>query len=238
MTEEIPSESRCVYCEDAVQWLQERPVLAGCSLVASLPDVSEFPSFSLDEWKSWFTSTVRLVLSRTPDRGVAVFYQTDIRLNGLWIDKAFLCQKAAENEGSQLLWHKVVCRFRPGNSSTGRPAYTHLLCFSRALRSDFAKPRIDVLPESGDKTWVRGMGFEACRIIGEYITNETDTRTLVHPFCGQGSMLAVAEKLGLNAIGIERSPKRAELARGLTADLELRKFLRRRIMSSNQRQAK
>ena len=71
-------------------------------------------------------------------------------------------------------------------------------------------------PDIGDKTWERGMGLEACLMIGKFIKEQTNTKTLINPFCGQGSMLAVANKFGLSAIGIERSVKRAELARVLT----------------------
>jgi tRNA G10 N-methylase Trm11 len=36
------------------------------------------------------------------------------------------------------------------------------------------------------------------------------------PFCGVGTVLAVANALGLDALGVERSTKRCEQARQLT----------------------
>ena len=65
--------NREVYCEDALVWLSESPVLEGCSLVASMPDISEFHSHTLEQWKEWFYKSAQLVMSKTPDDGVAIF---------------------------------------------------------------------------------------------------------------------------------------------------------------------
>ena len=212
--------NREVYCEDALTWLNDSPVLEGCSLVASMPDISEFHNHTIDQWKEWFYKAAQLVMSKTPDDGVAIFYQSDIKVDGVWIDKGFICQKAAEDLGLSLLWHKIICRVTPGQPTFGRPAYSHVLCFSKKFRIyDLGKSTADVLPTIGEKTWERGMGFEACAMIGKFIAEQTTSKTLVQPFCGQGGMLAVANLMGLNAIGIERSPKRAEMARELRADL-------------------
>src|SRR3989338_3702275 len=100
---------RIVHCTDAIEWLKENEIPIDASLVASLPDISEF-NLSLDEWKKWFISTAELIMQKTPDNGVAVFYQSDIKLDGVWIDKGFLIQKAAENSGMNQIWHKIVCR--------------------------------------------------------------------------------------------------------------------------------
>ena len=212
---------RTVYCEDALAWLSSNDILSSSSLVASMPDISEFPHFSPAEWKAWFTETASLILSRTPNEGVTIFYQSDIKNHGEWIDKGYLCQKAAENLGHALLWHKIVCRTAPGMATFGRPAYSHLLCFSKELRlTDLSKSSPDVIPELGEKTWERGMGLSTGLFIAKFILEQTKTRTVVNPFCGEGSMLAAANAIGLHAIGIERSPKRAEKSRhlGVTED--------------------
>lgn len=181
--------------------------------MASLPDISEF-SLSLPEWKSWFIEAAKLILSKCPDDGVSVFYQSDIKFAGAWVDKAYLCQKAAEALGHELLWHKVVCRAPAGTITFGRPAYSHVLCFSRNLRlHDLAQSSADVFASGGEKTWQRGMGIDTCLFICRFIADFTSSRTVVNPFCGEGSVLAAANNLGLAAVGIERSSKRAEKAR-------------------------
>ncbi|MBI2519722.1 MAG: SAM-dependent methyltransferase [Bdellovibrio sp.] len=203
---------RTIYCTDAIEWMKASPILTGCSIVASMPDVSEFPKFSLDEWKVWFIQTACLIMSRCPDEGVILFYQTDIKVDGIWLDKAYLCQKAAESSGHSLLWHKLVCRVPAGVITFGKPSYTHLLCFSKGLSLDLSKSTADIIPEIGEKTWQRGMGLKACLFMAQFVAEQTNTKTIVHPFCGEGSMLAAANFMNLRAIGIERSQKRAARA--------------------------
>lgn len=217
--------NRSVFSEDAIAWLEAKDVQQGCSLVTSMPDISEFPGYSLNDWKSWFIQTATLVLSRCPDDGVTIFYQSDIKHEGVWVDKGYLCQKAAEALGHELLWHKVICRSPAGIATFGRPAYSHMLCFSKKLKVDIAKSTPDVIPDLGDKTWQRGMGLEACIMAAKFIAEQTPTTTVINPFCGEGSMLAAANAFNLNAIGIERSPKRAEKARSLKLDLKLKIFV-------------
>lgn len=206
---------RTIHQADAIQWLTQAGVLTGCSLITSMPDYSEFPSITLNEWKAWFTRSAELVLSACPDDGVAIFYQTDSKKNGAWIDKSFLCQKAAEQTGHELLWHKIVCRAPVGNITFGRPGYSHLLCFSKGLKADISRSTQDVLPMAGKSTWTRGMGDQACLFACRYILENTTTRTIVDPFCGHGLVLAIANQLGLNAVGVELSRKRAKKARTL-----------------------
>jgi hypothetical protein len=207
--------ARVVHCQDALKWLGTASTLEGCSLITSLPDFSEFPSRTLAQWKEWFVEAAALVLSRCPDNGVTIFYQTDIKEDGAWIDKGYLCQKAAEQTGHEMLWHKIVCRAPPGRTTFGRPAYSHMLCFSRGIRANLEKSTMDVLPEAGSVTWTRGMGVEACRAACQYVLANTDTRTIVDPFCGHGTVLAVANELGLTAVGVELSAKRARTAQEL-----------------------
>lgn len=216
---------RIVYCDDAIEWLKTASIAEDASFIASMPDISEFTGMPLETWKEWFMSTAELVLSRTPDKGVAIFYQSDIKVDGEWVDKAYLIQKMAEKTGSAQLFHKIICRVKPGYATFGRPAYSHILCFSKQHRlRDLRLSSPDVIPDIGDKTWERGMGLEACIMIAKFLREQTETKTLVHPFCGQGSMLAMANYYGLNAIGIERSPKRADMARILKVVKEEKGF--------------
>lgn len=216
--------TRNVYAEDAILWLKNNSPKAGTSLIASMPDYSEFPNYTLVEWKKWFTGTARLILESTPDDGVSIFFQSDIKYEGTWVDKAYLVQKAAEELGHELLWHKIFCRFPVGTITFGRPSYSHMLCFSKNFRIDPAKSTADVVPDLGEKTWERGMGLEASLIASKFILKQVGSHTVIHPFCGEGSMLAAANYLGLSAIGIERSPKRAEKARLLQVAADGKSF--------------
>lgn len=206
---------RLLVCQDALSWLEGRQPQVGTSLVTSLPDRSEFPQLRLEQWESWFQQAATSVMKACPPQGVAIFYQTDLRDDEGWVDKSFLCQQAARTLGMRLLWHKVVCRVTPGCPSFGRPGYSHLLCFSWQWRLPLERSYADVLPLAGTASWQRGMGLEVCRFVCRFLQRQTETHTIIAPFCGQGLLLAVANELGLNAIGIERSPARARKAQNL-----------------------
>jgi hypothetical protein len=183
--------------------------------VTSLPDVSELASLTFHAWERWFTDTAALACAQAADDAVAIFYQTDIKHEGRWIDKSWLVARGAEAAGSALLWHKIVCRAPPGTPTYGRPAYAHLLCFSRGLRLTPGQSSADVLPALGQMPWPRAMGTAACEAVCTFLLAHTACRTVVDPFCGHGTMLAVANTRGLDAVGVELSAKRAGRARRL-----------------------
>jgi hypothetical protein len=205
---------RTVHHGDGLAWLRSAALTADHAIVTSLPDVSEL-SLSLEKWKSWFVDAASLACSVADERAVVVFFQTDIKRGGGWIDKGFLVNVGAERAGSRLLWHKIVCRAPAGTTTFGRPAYAHLQCFSRKLELSPGEAFADVLPSLGQMTWARAMGVEACRAACRFIVSSTPCRTVVDPFCGMGTMLAVANAYGLEAVGVETSKKRAARAREL-----------------------
>lgn len=207
---------RQVHCGDGVAFLARGRLPAGHAVVTSLPDHSELPELGVEGWRRWFVEAAALACGAVEDEAVAVFYQTDVKHEGRWIDKAFLVQQGAGRAGAHLLWHKIVCRAPAGTTTFGRPAYAHLLCLSRALRLEPGRSSPDVLPRLGEMTWARAMGREACEAAAGFLLAHTRCRTVVDPFCGLGTMLAVANLRGLDAVGVERSPKRAERARRLT----------------------
>ncbi|WIA44122.1 hypothetical protein OEZ86_010464 [Tetradesmus obliquus] len=187
--------------QQLAQAREQQQVLAACSFITSMPDVSELFPMSLPDWRAWFTAAAGLV-------------------DGEWIDKAYLVQKAAEQSGHALLWHKLVARVPPGVATFGKPSYHHMLCFSKGVRCHPSHSTPDILPSPGHKTWTRGMGTAACAAACRFILQHTTTRTVVDPFCGHGTVLAVANALGLHALGVELSAKRARQARQLRVDGE------------------
>lgn len=199
----------------ALQFLRDHPLPEGHAVFTSLPDRSEVRSLSFDAWRQWFTDAVELVVRSTPARSAAIFYQTDVKRDGVWVDKAFLVQTGAYAAGAQLLWHKVVCRAPAGRATFGRPGYAHLLCFSHELRDTLVRSTADVLPELGAMTWARAIGLAAAEAGVRWLAEHAAATTVVDPFCGVGTVLAVANRLGLHALGVERNPGRAAKARTL-----------------------
>ena len=217
---EAPSASaqaRLVIQAEALAWLSDNAADPLDAVITSLPDVSELPGLGgLDAWKAWFIDAAARVMSWPATGMPSLFYQSDIRYQGAWLDKSYLVQKAAERVGAQLSFHKIVCRRPPGSLSQGRASYSHLLAFTLGAPLIPKKPSADVLPDMGDMPWSRAMGTSACQAACRFLLDETSARRVVDPFCGRGTVLAVANALGLDALGIELSAKRCRFARNMT----------------------
>jgi hypothetical protein len=183
--------------------------------VTSLPDVSEL-RLDLAGWRRWFLAAVGRVVDSVPEQGAAVFFQSDIKRDGAWIDKGGLVVRAAEDAGARVLFHKIICRRQPGLLTLGRPGFTHLIAVSRALRCPDALPIPDVVTDPGRQPWVRAMGIRAAAHAVRFARDQVRASLVLDPFCGVGTVLAVANALGLDALGVERSTKRCEQARQLT----------------------
>jgi len=211
---------REVHHAEAVQWLRARGRMDGCSVVTSLPDVSEMAGMSVADWTTWFVDAARAVLDAVPDPGVAVFFQSDVKRGSLWIDKGALVQRAADGACAPLLFHKIVCRKPAGSLTFGRASYSHLLGYSRGVRPLPQRATADVLPDGGFQASAKSMGLTACLDACRFVARETATTTIVDPFCGYGTVLAVANAIGLDAVGVDLSARMVRRARTLTVDLD------------------
>lgn len=213
--------ARDVQCADAIPWMQARGKIEGACAVTSLPDVSEV-GLALPVWRTWFLNAVRLVVESVSDESAALFFQSDIKREGVWIDKGALVIRAAEDAGAHILFHKVVCRRPPGMLTMGRPGYTHLIAVSRAMKCPEVLPIPDVITDAGRQPWVRAMGIRAAAHAVRFARDQAGAKTIFDPFCGVGTVLAVANTFGLDALGVEKSKKRSEQARLLkVAPVEL-----------------
>lgn len=224
---ENPSPTRAVYQDDALAWLRDNPADSGASVITSLPDVSEMPEHDFASWRAWFADAVHAVLTWLPAEGAGIFFQTDVLHRGVWIDKSHLVLGAAERSGLVLAWHKIVCRTAPGSVRPGRAGYSHLLCLARKPLPAFRSALPDVLPDAGDEVSQKAMGTRACELACRFVLEATPSRTIVDPFCGRGTVLAVANALGLPAIGVDRSARCCRAARTLSVKLEAKASLAR-----------
>ncbi len=212
-----PTPRREIVHAEALAWLDAHPADATSSVVTSLPDVSELPTLGFDGWRAWFVDAARRVVRWLPEEGVAIFFQSDIRNAGAWVDKGYLVMRAAEEERCALLWHKIVCRKPPGTIAHGRASYSHMIAVARAPRLGRAPrhPGPDVLADAGFMPWSRAMGENACRVACRFLREETRTQRVVDPFCGSGTVLAVANEMGFDALGVDLSARRCKAARRL-----------------------
>ena len=205
---------RTVHCADAIPWMRARGQIAGACAVTSLPDISEV-GLTLPVWREWFLAAVQLVVAAVPDDSVAIFFQSDIKRDGCWIDKGALVMSAAEAAGARVLFHKLICRRPPGTLTLGRPGYTHLIAVSRALRCPDVLPIPDIITDAGRQPWVRAMGVRAAAHAVRFARDQAAAKVIFDPFCGVGTVLAVANRLGLDALGVEKAKKRCEQSRQL-----------------------
>ena len=210
---------RAVDRADALTWLAEHPAAPGTSVVTSLPDFSELRELPFEAWQRWFVSAANAVMRWVPASGVAIFFQTDVRRRDVWIDKSHLVHRAAEAAGAELLWHKIVCRSAPGTVTHGKAGYSHLLCFARGGRFPSVSGSPDVLPDAGMKPAEKSMGVNACLLACRFATESAGATTIVDPFCGHGTVLAVANALGLDALGVDKSARACSKARQLAVTL-------------------
>jgi hypothetical protein len=207
--------ARDVHCGDAIAWMRAQGRIPGAGVVTSLPDISEL-RLEFSAWRAWFLGAVKLAVDVVTDESAAIFFQSDIKHEGRWIDKGAWVVRAAEDSGAHVLFHKVICRREPGMLTLGRPGYTHLIAVSRSLKCPDALPIPDVVTDPGRAPWVRAMGVRAAAHAVRFVRDQAHATAIVDPFCGVGTVLAVANALGLDAIGVERSTKRCEQARDLT----------------------
>jgi hypothetical protein len=219
----VPSHvpGRTVHAGDAIAWLAQACVVQKQSVVTSLPDVSEVP-LDFTAWRTWFVDAAVRTLRAIDDDQVAVFYQTDIKHEGRWIDKGHMVHTAADVVGAHLLFHKVICRRPAGSITFGRPAYAHLLAFSRACTVDAGHATPDVVTHPGTMTWPRAIPLHACTSAVQFARDHAGATSILDPFCGVGTVLAVANACGLDAVGVELTHKRVLQARTLVVPVASR----------------
>ena len=206
---------REIVCADAVAWMPARGRIDGACAITSLPDVSEIGK-TLPAWHEWFLHAVRLVVEAVPDESAALFFQSDIKRDGVWIDKGALVIRAAEDAGARVLFHKIVCRPPPGMLTQGRPGFTHLVAVSRTMKCPDTLPIPDVITDAGRSLWVRAMGVRAAAHAVRFARDQVGAKLIFDPFCGVGTIPAVANALGLDALGIELAKRRCEQSRAQT----------------------
>jgi hypothetical protein len=194
--------------------MRARGRIDGACAVTSLPDVSEV-NMDLVTWRAWFLGAVELVVNAVPNESAALFFQSDIKRDGAWIDKGAMVIRAAEDAGARVLFHKIVARRPPGTLTYGRPGYTHLIAVSRAMTCPDVLPLPDIITDAGELKWIRAMGVRAAGQAVRFAKEQAGAKVVFDPFCGVGTVLAVANALGLDALGVELSRKRCEQSRAL-----------------------
>ena len=198
--------SRTVLNADATAWLLDHDDVG--AIVTSLPDAFEVDE-PVEQWRYWFARAVNLCMRAASPESCAIFYQTDRKHDCQLISKAQLVLDQAEKVGVRLLWHKIVLRRPVGAVDLYRPTFTHMMAFSRDMSAGAATP--DVM-EAGAMLYRNAMGLNAAQHAIEFATSKMSDCMVVDPFCGRGSVLAVANALGHDSLGIDIDDQQCRLA--------------------------
>jgi len=228
---ERPTPRREVVCADALEWLRPGAIPEGAFVLTGIPDVCEVQNTTktLKDWEEWFVRAARSVLEALPSRGFVVFVQTDIREpgHGQVSKLALVLRAAAEVEGVQFLWHKVAHFGTVDESCQGCVKFSHMICFRRRPTAAEEADAQALVPEPicgvpdvlwrglkprGLKNAVRCFGVNMTRVVLMWAARQLGADTVVDPFCGAGTVLAVGNALGLHAIGVDISPRRVKQA--------------------------
>lgn len=191
-------------CADSERWLAENKDVG--AVFASLPDEKEMP-LSPEAWQEWFVGMIEACIAAASAEAPAIFYQTDRKANGGLRSKAELIFTAAQRAGARLLWHKIVLRRDVGGVDLYRPTYCHLIAVSAKGRSGQATP--DVI-EGGASVYENGTRINAAILAVKFA--KLSSSNLVDPFCGRGTVPAIASHYGMNALGIDNDPRQIEAA--------------------------
>ena len=203
--------------DDALHWLRKQPVVP--NVVTGICDMDEMDSgkkMTHEEYLKFFQSVAKLIMEKVDPAGYVIFIQTSRKYQRSLIDKSFLLSKIAEQVGLKMIWHKIVLQREVDARDLYRPTYSHMLCYSKNGTTGAATP--DVIPVS-KKIYKNGTPVEAAvRAIRFIQTNTGSQPVIVDPFVGRGTVVAVANALGMGAIGIDMDERQVEYARRLKLD--------------------
>lgn len=197
-----------IVCADALKWLVSD--CPPCSIVASPPDQNEL-GCSLVDWEAFYSEALRLMFAALAPGAPAVIYATDRKADGYWHSKSAMIIRLAREAGLRPVWHKIVLRRAPGKVDLHRPGFSHLIALGdETLRPGTSTP--DVI-ERGRMIYPNAMGMGAAKLALDFAGR--DDLPLVDPFCGRGTVPAMAEAMGLDAIGVDIDPAQTKAAEAL-----------------------
>lgn len=207
-----PKPQRVVECMDAVPLLWASGPDRWPAIVTSLPDAAEIDMAPASVgYARWLRGAASACFHAAP---IVVFYQTDRRADQQWLSKAQLILDAARGAAMPLRWHKIVLRRPPNVTDLRRPGYSHMLAFSR--RPVPYVPAPDVVGPSG-MVYENGMDVAATHLAMRWVAGAA--ASVCDPFCGHGTVLALANQMGMDAFGIDNDPAQVEIARTIVVSV-------------------
>lgn len=196
--------ARTIIHDDCLNWIKTQEVLQ--NVVTGICDQSE-TTMNIDEYLVFFNDVADEIFKKLAPKGYAIFIQTDRKYNKQVLSKAFMLMTIAYEHNVKLIWHKIVMH-RPG-TDLHRPSYAHMLCFSKSGTTGAATP--DVIQPS-KRVYKNGTPINAAIVALEFIKKYSDSNVVIDLFVGRGTIVAIANKMGLSAIGIDIDKEQVEAA--------------------------
>lgn len=202
---------RVIFCQDAIPWLEKQSKLD--SIVTSIPEMDEL-DMSFADYIPFFRNAAALCLKAVKDKGYCIFLQTDRKYKG-WVDKSYLISDEANKLGMRMIWHKIALRTDVGKADLYRPTYSHMLCYSKD--GPIGIPVADVV-HRGEVTYPNAFGLDAVKLVIEFLKKHK-IKKVVDPFVGSGTVVAVANAMGLKAVGVDIDKQQCKKAEKLEIKL-------------------
>lgn len=201
---------RKIIVADSLKWLATQKELP--NVITGICDLDE-TTMDFNNYIKFFNKIAELIFKKLSKDGYAIFTQTDRKYNKEWIDKSYILTKCAYKYGLKLVWHKIILNRAVGGTDLFRPTYSHILCYTYNGTSGAATP--DVLNIS-ERSYKNGTPLAAAELCIDFIKKYNKKNTdIIDPFVGQGTIVALANKMGLNAIGIDIDSEQAKKAEKL-----------------------
>ena len=203
---------REIVVENALDWLRRQSTIS--NVITGICDADEC-GMEIEEYKAFFKEVSELIFTKLDSKGYAIFIQTDRKINRSWVDKSYLLTAIAYKAGLKLVWHKIVLKREVDRVFTHRPGYSHMLCYTKLGNPGEATP--DVIPVS-ESLYKNGTPLEATIRAVEFVkrySKAKDANMIIDPFVGRGTIPAVANSYGLDAIGIDIDPEQAKIAESM-----------------------
>jgi len=202
--------NRQIICQDAMKWLTSQSNL-DC-IVTSVPEMEEV-KLTAAAYEEFLKEAAKKCMNAVKDTGYCIFLQTDRKYKG-WIDKSYIISDAACELDIRMIWHKIALRQAVGTSGLFRPTFSHMLCYSKKGKTGPVFP--DVI-ERGSVTYENAFGIEAVKAVLKYVKAQ-GAKTIVDPFVGSGTTVALANQMGLKGIGVDIDPKQCKKALALVLE--------------------
>lgn len=204
--------NRIVICNDALETLDSFD-LEPANIFTGMPDNTEM-KLDYKQYGEYRKKILKNIFELGKDN-ILVFTQTDKKATsmGIWYDKISSIYEAANEFKVKLIFHKIGLYH---NEDTF-PDYQHYICFSNIINTNTNINNSVML--AGDKLYKNGTPFNIImNALMLFKNNNSNNNNVLDPFCGRGTNLALANLIGMNAIGIDIDPVQCEYSRNLNIE--------------------